>query len=81
MNEEPTIRDIFYKLGALESKIDSALALQNNDRERLGKLEQRTLRLEQVEAKRTGMIAVLIGVFSILSTVIINFITNHLNFN
>lgn len=81
MSNEPTIRDIFYKLGALESKLDSVLALQDSDRERISHLEDRTSKLERIEAKRTGMITVLIGAFSLVSSVLVNFITSHLNIN
>lgn len=81
MSNEPTIRDIFYKLGALESKLDSVLRLQESDRERLDDLEKRTSHLEQVEAKRTGMIIVIVGVFSFLSSLVVKFISTTLNIN
>lgn len=79
MASEPTISDIYYKLGALESKIDSSLILQSNDRRRIEALEERTDNLEKVEAKRTGVITVLVAVFSVISTVVVNFITSHIN--
>ncbi len=81
MSDEPTIRDIFYKLGALESKIDSVLSLQDNDRKRLSELEKRTSTLEKVEAKRTGMLVALAGFFSIISSVVVKYIASHMSIN
>lgn len=80
-DHEPTIRDIYYKLGTMEAKIDSVLVLQEDDRERLKQLENRTSKLERAEAQRNGMIAILVGVFSIISTIVVNFITKFLSIN
>jgi len=81
MNEAPTISDIYYKLGGLESKIDSVLMLQKADTEILtrrldgleawaNELEDRTVELETSEAKRAGMLVVLSAVFSMVATVL-----------
>ena len=91
MSNEPTIQDIYYKLGGLESKIDSVLAIQHAEAEynlkRLEDLENvvktlsnKTSRLEMIEAKRTGMLVVITGIMSIVGAAVVKFITTNLHF-
>ena len=83
MTTEPTISDIYYKLGGLESKIDSVLATQKADNERhkgrLDSHDERIGRLERVEAKRTGMLVVVASLFSIVSAILVKFISTQLH--
>lgn len=81
MTDEPTLRDIYYRLGAMESKLDTTLSLQDRDRERIADLEDRASKLENTEAKRTGVITVLLAVFSLFSATVVNFVTSHINMN
>lgn len=73
----PTLSDIYYKLGSLESKIDSAIVNQraNNSRmeDRLDDHSERLSLLEKTEAKRTGVIIVIVGLFSMVSSFVFKF--------
>lgn len=85
MNHEPTISDIYYRLGSLESKLDGVLdahqATSRHHKERLDDHEDRLQTLEQAEAKRTGVIVVLVGLCSFVASMVVDFITSHINFN